>query len=692
MKMIPDKGPPVLASSDMPVYRLQIGASRSANMKVLNILTNMIYKDKISAVWREYGCNGADANIEAGRGDTPIEITLPTKLMPEAVIRDFGIGLSEERMRDVFLKVGESTKDDSNEVTGMLGIGAKAGYAYASEMFTVSSCCQGEKSIYQFYRDKGEPSMTLVSREPSDAADGVEVRIPVRAEHLDEFVEKAERVFRYFRVRPIVHGGKLDYKRAHPFFTGADWRFTGDRRSVAVMGNVGYALDESLLDLGYNEPKISTLIRCGIELDFAIGDLEIDPSREGLQYKDETRKKIVAKTKKAIRELAELFKKQISMAPNLWEAKKAYSEAFEQMGNSERQTLRNIIDASVTWQGEKMNHGQFDLFAKDLDTIVSSFERRSGGRIRPDRIRWVYPKNNGLLIVFNDLASGKVPPSRIKGAFANNATLYQIVVLTFRTAAAKLAYWKLRQMDGVPMVNLSTLPPLLAAPGTSNSQHNPKHSAKAFVFDGSAACGDVRSLWWKIEVVDLVSGSGIYVELKRFKVLAPDGDWEEPNNFQYVIQNLRNVSLVTGKIYGFKKGKFKPGPGWVRLDKAVQAKIDKHVKDFGQQGADYFATCKVSRHLPNELQAMLPKDSLAYEAIETRKAMERGKDRLWDFIRARKHIEWWQDRALPKASTDLHALRDKVVAHYPMLAFIPNVNERNLLTAAAEYIKLVDTK
>ena len=60
---------------------------------IFNVLRNQLYTDKIGAVVREYSANAYDANVEVGNPETPITITLPSKLSKLFKIRDHGRGL-----------------------------------------------------------------------------------------------------------------------------------------------------------------------------------------------------------------------------------------------------------------------------------------------------------------------------------------------------------------------------------------------------------------------------------------------------------------------------------------------------------------------------------------------------------------------------------------------------------------------
>ncbi len=69
---------------------------------MIELLRSKIYSDKILAVIREYSTNASDANVEAGRGNDPITISLPTRLSQEFRVKDTGFGLTPEEI-DLFM-------------------------------------------------------------------------------------------------------------------------------------------------------------------------------------------------------------------------------------------------------------------------------------------------------------------------------------------------------------------------------------------------------------------------------------------------------------------------------------------------------------------------------------------------------------------------------------------------------------
>ncbi|MCC5613423.1 hypothetical protein LC612_43805, partial [Nostoc sp. CHAB 5834] len=127
------------------------------NAHMFRLMSSGIYSDKITAVLREIGCNAYDAHIAAGISDVPFIVKLPTALDPEFYIQDFGPGLSNAAMFDLYTVYGMSDKQKNKEQTGAFGLGSKSPFAYTlenpdgSDGFTVESAHEGVKRVYTCY-------------------------------------------------------------------------------------------------------------------------------------------------------------------------------------------------------------------------------------------------------------------------------------------------------------------------------------------------------------------------------------------------------------------------------------------------------------------------------------------------------------------------------------------------------------
>ena len=108
--------------------------------KLMDMLGNFLYSDKVLAPVRELTTNAIDAHVSAGTTDKPIKFKLPSNLeeTPTFSIRDYGTGMSEERIIKMYRIYGISTKEDDDDQQGAFGIGSKSPFGYGDSFTTVS--------------------------------------------------------------------------------------------------------------------------------------------------------------------------------------------------------------------------------------------------------------------------------------------------------------------------------------------------------------------------------------------------------------------------------------------------------------------------------------------------------------------------------------------------------------------------
>lgn len=269
----------------------------AVSKKTFKIMSSTIYKYKIRAIIREISCNAIDGHVAAGNTGN-FDVQLPTELDPRFIVRDYGTGLTPDQIETVFQTYFESTKTDSNDFIGALGLGSKSPFCYYTETFTVESVVDGIKSGYSAYMDNGEPFIENLYSCETEEPNGVSVIVPVKVSDIPEWINEAKRVYEPFHgIRPNFVGVKLDinYQPAPP----TDGKIMIVHNSnywkglYARMGNIVYPIDQELFE--------GTLVNCYVKsdktniIDFPIGSLDFQPSREELSMDHKTRQTILDK-------------------------------------------------------------------------------------------------------------------------------------------------------------------------------------------------------------------------------------------------------------------------------------------------------------------------------------------------------------------------------------------------------------
>jgi hypothetical protein len=303
------------------------GISSKDSAHILMILRDKLYSDKTKAIIREYSTNALDANIEAGKNNTPIEIECPSRLNPAFSIRDFGPGLSEEEIREVYVMYGASTKRNSNAVVGMLGLGSKSAFGY-TDSFNIISYKDHKKKTYCAYIDESKcGKIALLEEIPTLEPDGIQVIIPIKSTDIDSFKNKVIDTLKFMEPKPIIDGKQLEILDRQIIFTetinnNIKYELTNysSYRSDQniIMGSVAYPYKQ-ILELG--EIKVQNV---GFNLYINIGDVDIAANRESLEYTEKT----INTLKKYFTEIEEKIEKEIidriKNAATLKEAKDLY--------------------------------------------------------------------------------------------------------------------------------------------------------------------------------------------------------------------------------------------------------------------------------------------------------------------------------------------------------------------------------
>ncbi|ADI96239.1 rIIA protector from prophage-induced early lysis [Acinetobacter phage Ac42] len=261
----------------------------AASPKAFKILSSNLYKNKIRAIVRELSCNAIDAHVLVNQAK-PFKIKAPTMLDPRFVIRDFGPGLSPKDIVDVYTVYFMSTKTDSNDQIGGLGLGAKTPFSYAPA-FNITSFHDGTVYGYSAVLTENGPVLNKTFEEPMNADDlpGLEVIVPVRQEDLNSWANEIRYVLRPFGdVKPDIDGDiTVNYFDVESVKNKTMFHLpqSSERQGVyALYGRIVYPLTDIP---GMNAEWLKTY--GGVYyFNFDLGELDIAPSREELSLDQRT--------------------------------------------------------------------------------------------------------------------------------------------------------------------------------------------------------------------------------------------------------------------------------------------------------------------------------------------------------------------------------------------------------------------
>lgn len=258
----------------------------AANGKAFRTLIDGLYSNKVRAVTRELWSNALDSHIEAGKASVPFHASVPTALDPTFRVRDFGVGLSHNQVMHLYTTIFQSTKEQTNEQTGQLGLGSKSPFAY-TDSFSVVTYDGAEKRVYIAHiAVDGVPQITHLETMASSEPRGVEISFAVQREDMATFAREAQFVSIGFKVPPVMVG--MDLRLLKPRLAGDGWAIYpqsslsefSNARSFIRQGCVAYPSHSMTVDgLGYSWATI---------IDIPIGTADVTASREALSYDSDT--------------------------------------------------------------------------------------------------------------------------------------------------------------------------------------------------------------------------------------------------------------------------------------------------------------------------------------------------------------------------------------------------------------------
>jgi len=390
--------------------------SIEASSKAFFILSDGLYSNKILAVVRELSTNAYDSHVDAGKRDVAFDVHLPTALNPVFFIRDYGTSMDNDSCMQLYTTYFRSTRNNSNDAVGCLGLGSKAPFAY-SDSFTVEAYLDGKKRIYNAYKNEdGSPVFSLMHETDTNEVNGIKVSIQVNSNDVNRFNVEAAKVYEFFKVKPNFIGEKVIFKKIDKVLTGDGWYFDDNDHSASnliIMGQIAYPIDHFQI-MGDGDNKEARFIQYsdGLRIFVNIGDVDITPSREALSYSKDTKINIKNIVNSITSEIASKIEDQIKSQPSLYKARIKYVQISDQCSS-----IKNAIESlqkSITWNGQKLFDNIINESINIKDKLSLTFLNKSSYRKKINSSKDVEFINfTGDMKVFvDDLTRGGL--SRIK--------------------------------------------------------------------------------------------------------------------------------------------------------------------------------------------------------------------------------------------------------------------------------------
>lgn len=700
----------------------QIGEFRIRNSaKAFSILSSGLYANKVRAIIRELSCNAVDSHTAAGKSNTPFDIHLPNSLEPWFSIRDYGTGLSHEQVTNIYTTYFESTKTASNEFIGALGLGSKSPFSY-TDNFTVTAVQNGIKGVYTaFINESGVPSIAQMMTEETSDPSGVEVKFSVNDRYdFDKFRSEARDVYKYFKLKPVVSGnGDFGFKEVEyeteNIILGV--HSTSDSRaSVAIMGNIAYpiAVPEADKSLG----NLRELLGCGLVMEFGIGELDFQASREGLSYIPQTIDSIKRKLETVTAQLAIHIATEADAITNTWEKAIFLNKKFDSHLWKNAVT-KYVADTNFKYAGTTNSWNRVHIFQLDeaelkekYNVLLRGFSKSRGynacsnikakNHYEPDasginvmKQQHCISIGNEVRFVINDTKVGCT--ERAKYHVKNSK------MVDGKDGLHRVNMFVIEAFDKTKKVDVAGFKTLLANPPEAffmqASSLLEKERAESTMGKNVTILHlteknygswgrNTKTVWNDAGKADSFDkkATHYYIPLSGFQALGKVSD------VKLLKQHLDRSSVYSGTIYGVRKSDIefiKTQKNWINIDEMILeklAKLDvnnvmgmvKHAIDF-KEVYKYNASTKVTNQ-----DSPYVKLSKTFQDVES---VDRNKQQSLEFLARAFDVNSNVSPAalIEKYTQEMEAVQNR----YPMLKHATGYTVK--IDELADYINIVDT-
>lgn len=581
----------------------------TASAKAFVVLSSGLYSDKVRAVVRELSCNAYDSHVAAGKKDVPFNVHLPTQIEPWFSVRDFGTGMTKEQVLDLYSTYFESTKTQSNDFVGALGLGSKSPFSYV-ENFSVVSTKDGKTGYYTAYiNEAGFPAITCMAEVPAVDSDGVEVKFPVAQKDFYAFQTAAARVFGPFEVKPNVNLSAFKpitqtfYRK--DVVPGVDFTSTKGP-SIALMGNIEYPIDLNMVS--DRAKKLMTTV--GVYMRFNIGELDFQASREHLSYIPMTVKAIESKVDQVLASLEKDIEAKLGGISNHWTLVKIIEENFllpiydqplaayiskhhptlsigtkyQRVQAFFRLTEKDLKDAGVFMEIYRLDPYLKTRWRRVEMSKTYQYWATNGGN-NPAECYTDVKLNSSPIVIIEDSPNSA---AKAKAHYANLTRDTHLYLIRRPTKDAVVDIGKIKDMFRDPplIVKSSTLPALPKAVRTNNTakvkiavlRFKNHKVAETWDIANSAECGEGGDDFSKFDTAKTF----FYLPVKGFEVISARNLNLTAKDFASYICSLRGVAIAgLSKAYGLyavRKDdlpKVKAASNWVNAEDYLFDLINK---------------------------------------------------------------------------------------------------------------------
>lgn len=586
---------------------------------IFEILRNKMYKNPISAIAREISCNARDAHREVGKQDTPIEISLPNAFSPEYRVRDFGPGISPERMSKVFIQYATSTKREDNIQTGGFGLGAKTPFSY-TDTFSIVTITDKVQRTYNAYIDESRVGkMALVNEKKVEEPNGTTIVIPVARKDFREFIDQTVIATEYWDVKPNLLGitPAPKYSKLELLHQGKRWALAANKydyyrptadnsyaNSIALIDGIAYGIDPNSIS------GLSTFFKALLINRFYFyfdnGELNLSASRDSIHYDEKTQACIKGRIGEMANEVIATIKDKVEKCNTYIEASDLYFKTLSEFQS--RSELETAFKNVKMWKGLKLlehpTASDIGRYAK-----LTDYTQAINDSIRVNRYANQISYLPTVKIFYTD--KNNLPRKQISYYLKNNAGHTRVQIITISNDPENSEYQALvRKADAdgtarpVPSYDMELLKAIAAesidtvvVPKAVRVKR-PKAPKKTTI----SAYYLAQATGWGFNIIKNIevdnASKEIYVEADRAeKTFTSTNSKGKEVDYSRTALDLRQLkSFLNKDVYGMSKTRIpKLGKSWIPLATAIDNKLDELEKEISIK--DLRAACEASHWL-----------------------------------------------------------------------------------------------
>lgn len=554
------------------------------NAHMVKLLSDSLYNDKILAIVRELSTNALDSHRENGNADKPFDVHLPSWNELYFSIRDYGTGMSEERVDNIYRNYGGSDRNDSNDYTGGMGLGSKTPFCYNTKSFTIDVWYDNVHTCYSAYvGEDGIPCIAKMSEEPSNDPSGVKISIPVKRYDESNFQLAAEKIYKYFDVKPNITGHECNIKTLSYVVCGNnnEWRLRDNDGGGCrvVMGNVAYPV--SFDDANMTQAQ-KNVLNSPFDIYAEIGSLSVGIGRESLSYDNRTKTHIRNHINSIVNEFNAKIQSEIDKCVNLWEARKKCVELVDA-------TKIKVADPlKLTYKGKKLftiqNVVDFEQLIDDDKVQITSIYRFAGySKFEKKKVNALNVKSD-YVFYENDLTTG----SFVRAYAIYNRTNKKVVLFKFKDAAAKAEVIAHLGCDDTYFTKISTEP----SPTVRTYGGRRGNIGRVVSFQYQNYGHSSKSYYWTSESdVDFDKDGGVYVEFNRFRFKNNKGNFPDPKVLNDLIRLSQNIGITIPTVYGIKTAdihRIKKNHKWINFYDWIESEVNKVLPKFNTNEISFY--------------------------------------------------------------------------------------------------------